>query len=154
MPDSRHPRRRRDTLSRRPARGRHNVAVSQREKRLPAVIKNLAEVEPLTAELLMPPHPVLNQRESKNQSRRPKPQQQNQRQRPEISQKTFAPVHFDPARQPDPGNPGVAVEPGCQAERALYFARKNDSFEGVQQDGEDNQNAKNDSKGVHGLRAG
>ncbi len=130
---------------------RHDVAITEREERLAAVIKHLFECDGVAAgELQMPAEAVLQTRKTEYQAESPEAQQKNQRQRSEVGQKAFTPrCRLDAPRNPHPSRPCGSVKESGDSEGALDAARQHDRFKGVEQNNEDEDNAGNRRQPVH-----
>lgn len=93
---------------------------------------------------------ILQKGEAEDQSRCPKYQQKNERQRAEITQKSFvASGLLEQAGDLQPWDPEQAVEKSCEPEVARHPAREDDGLKGVKQDDEDDGGANDESGDLH-----
>ena len=97
-------------------------------------------------------NPVLQQGKAENQAERPKHEQEDQRQRAEVSKKVLAsPGRFDVPGNSRPRPPGIAIKPGGKAKLPADSAWKDDGLKRIQQDEENEKNAGNGGKNHHGT---
>src|SRR5258708_25226758 len=130
-----------------------NITKAHSKKRRTAVVEDSGKGNRLIAQLLMPANAVLKQRETKNQACRPECQQQNQRQRPEVSKKTLLPRDILDARgNLSPRNPRPPVEPRRQFEMPRHPAGQHHGLKRIQQHHAYDDGAK-DNRGNAAVRA-